>query len=129
MDFQSFTVTSTYDPDTKTITCISEPSPIVIEHGNTGLITVRLQVKEGQPERISFQAAAVDWTEEPPPDSLVTASEILITVPNLHEHKEAEEFSFEVNYVYTPPDGPSESGTGDPTIILEGTGGTGKDYP
>lgn len=129
MDFQFFTVTSTYDPDTKTMTCISEPSPIVIEHGNTGLITVRLQVKEGQSERISFQANAVDWTEDPPQDSLVTTSEILITVPNLHEHKEAEEFSFEVNYVYTPPNGQPESGTGDPTIILEGTGGQAYNQP
>lgn len=129
MAFQSFTITSTYDPSTNTITCASEPSPIKIKQGNTGLITVRLQLQEGQPERISFQADPVAWTASPPAGSLVTVSEILITAPNTNTEPEDKEHPFEIKFVYTPPEGDPVIDTGDPTIILEGTGGVWKDHP
>lgn len=117
---QFFTVTSTYDPSKNEIAC--EPREVTVNKGNTGKVTVKLQVKAGQPGVISFKADPVKWTTPPPKDFLVTVSEILIIAPNSNTDPLPQKLSFEVNYVYTPPSGPVVSGTGDPTIILEGTG-------
>ena len=133
MDDQSFTVTSTYDPETNELTCTSEPSPIQIQHGNIGKITVRLQLKEGQPGSISFPVNAIKWSSPTQPDFPIAPTtpitEIVITAPNLHAHENPEEFPFEINFVYTSPDGKQVTDTGDPTIILEGTGIKWEEHP
>lgn len=124
MTDQSFIITSTYDPSNDTITC--EPGEVKVCHGKTGKITVRIQLENGQPGSISFPLSPINWTSPEPPPFPIT--EIVITAPNLHEHG-GEKFPFEINYVYTPPGGDPVTKTGDPTIILEGTGGPTYNYP
>ena len=122
---QPFTITSTYNPSTNTITCSSES--ILIKQGDIGKIKVQLQVEKDQPGTISFPFSPIEWATPDLPSDF-TLSEILITAPNSNEDPKDKPYPFTIKYVYTPPGGEPVSGTGDPTIILEGTG-NGSYYP
>lgn len=129
MSDQDFTIKSTYDPSTKTITC--KPDTVSVSPGATGKVTVQLEVQTGQPGSIVFQNPPVEWTTPPPADFKVDStgpSEILITAPNTATFKKPDkEFPFKVRFTYTNG-GSSVSDVGDPTIILEGTVGSWIDH-
>ena len=131
MSNQPFTITSTYNPSTGTITCST--SSVTVGQGNTGKITVNLQLTSGSSGSIAFQGNPnqVTWSTTPPASFNVTSTsstQILITAPNGNSNPGSQSYSFQINYTYTPTSGPSTSGTGDPTIILDGTGSDAKDH-
>lgn len=120
---QSFTITSTYDPSTNSIAC--NPSSIRVGKSDTGKILVNLELATGSTGTITFQADPVQWSTTPPVSFNVqskSSTQIQITAPNGNSSRHEESFSFLVNYTYTPVSGDPVSQTGDPTIILEGTG-------
>jgi len=127
MSNQFFTITSTYNPANKQITCST--SSVTVSQGNTGKITVNLQLTSGSSGSIAFQSNPnqVTWSTTPPASFNVTSTggsgtQILITAPNGNSGKNDQSYSFQINYTYTPTSGPVVNGTGDPTIVLEGTG-------
>lgn len=120
---QNFTITSTYNPTTNTITCSS--SSVTVNQGNTGKITVNLQLTSGSSGSIAFQSNPVTWSTTPPASFNVqtkSSTQIFITAPNGNSGTNSVSYSFQINYSYTPTSGPVVNGTGDPTIVLEGTG-------
>lgn len=122
---QPATVTVTFNPTGSTLTC--NPTSISVGQGNTGKITVNLQLVSGATGSIVFQSNPdqVTWSTPPPTSFNVTSvnsSQILITAPNGNPGKDPQTYSFQVNYTYTPVGGQPQSGIGDPSIVLEGTG-------
>jgi hypothetical protein len=93
---------------------------------------VKLQLASGSTGTIVFQRSPVNWTNGQPPNSVIAppnggTSQITVTVPNGNTDPTAESYPFTLNVTYTPPGGGSSvNKTGDPTIILEGTGGKAK---
>jgi hypothetical protein len=129
MSDQSFSITSTYNPSTGTITCST--SSVTIGQSNTGKITVNLQLSIGSSGSIAFQSNPVTWSTTPPASFNVqtkSSTQIFITAPNGNSNPGSQSYSFQINYTYTPTSGPAQSGTGDPSIILEGTGANPKDH-
>jgi hypothetical protein len=125
---QAFTITSTYDPSTNTLTC--NTTSVMVKKGNIGKVTLNLELKAGSPGSIAFQSDPLEWSTPPttttPPKSFTVVrrsdTETFITAPNSGPPPVEERYSFLINYIYTKPDATSVSGTSDPTIILEGTG-------
>jgi hypothetical protein len=115
----------TYNPSTNTCTC--SPSSVTIGKGNSGNIGVSLGLTSGATGSVAFGNPPINWGSGGAPTGATVAppngggSQITITDPN----NSAGTYSFAVNYVYTPTSGPQVSGTGDPTIINEGTGQDG----
>lgn len=119
-----FTINVTYNPTDKTLTC--SQSSVTVTKGNSGLITVNLLLSSGSSGSIAFSNPPFNWTSGPPPGANVAppnggTSQEVITDPNSSKGS----YTFTVNYTYTPTSGPSVSGTGDPTIVNEGTGSDG----
>jgi len=117
------TITVTFNPSGNSLTC--NPASVSVAKGNTGQLTVNLQLISGASGSIAFQSNPVTWSTTPPASFNVqtkTSTQIFITAPNNNTGSNAQSYSFQVNYAYTPVNGPVRNGTGDPTIILEGTG-------
>ncbi len=120
---QSFTITSTFTPPNGPITC--SLGSLTVNKGNKGLVTVNLQLSAGGTGSIKIQSSPVTWSPAPPASFNVVRksdTQILITAPNGTPPAKSESYHFQVNYTYTPPGGTPKNGTGDPTIVLEGTG-------
>jgi len=119
------TITVTFNPSGNSLTC--NPASVAVAKGNTGQLTVNLQLISGASGSIAFQSNPVTWSTTPPASFNVQANpnnsaQISITAPNNNTGPNAQSYSFQVSYTYTPVNGPVRTGTGDPTIILEGTG-------
>ena len=122
-------ITVTFNPNGNSLTC--NPTSVSVNQGNTGQLTVNLQLVSGASGSIAFQTSPITWSTTPPASfnvQTVSSTRIFITAPNGNSNPGSQSYSFQVNYTYTPVNGPVRTGTGDPSIILEGTGANPKDH-
>jgi type 1 fimbria pilin len=119
---QNESIQVTYTPSSNTCTC--SPSSVTFNKGNSGNVGVSIGLSSGATGSVVFGNPPINWgSGGAPTGASVNPSNgggprITITNPN----SSAGTYSFTVNYVYTPTSGPQVTGTGDPTIINEGTG-------
>jgi hypothetical protein len=122
---QPFTITGTYDRSTRKLTC--NPKVIHVPNGTTGSITVNLKLSTGATGSIVFGNPPFNWSSGPPTGTTVapltggTAQEV---ITETNSNPTTKSYDFTVNYTYTPSGGSPVYGTGDPTIINDGTGGS-----
>ena len=125
--YQPLTLTATYDPSTQQLSCSA--SSFTVNKERTGRITVNLQVKGGTGTIKFKDGDPLDWETLPPFwVSPVSNTQVFIFAPNSPPPVADRSYDFQINYIYTPNGGTPVSGTGDPTIMLEGTGGMGQGH-
>ncbi len=113
-----------YDPSTGTFGSI--PDSVTVANGTPETIQVNLSLVSGAAGNIAFDDPPFTWgingfpgTGLTPPNGGSTQETFSITSTEPNPTT----FGFLINFIYTPPSGSQISGSGDPTIILDGTGG------
>lgn len=128
MATEDLNITCNYDPTSGTLTCT--PDTVTVDNTDTGDITVTLTATTGT---IVARSNPVTWTDGEPPGVTVSGggtSTITIDETNDNDNADSVSYPFNINYTYTPAGGgPPINGTGDPTIVNEGTGGAQASQP
>lgn len=118
------TINSIYDPSTGILGSI--PEICVVPNGERETITVTLSLVTGASGTIVFDNPPLSWGSNGSPGTILPAdggsSQEIITVINGNSSNINISYGFLINFVYTSPTGEIVKGSGDPTIINDGTG-------
>ena len=121
------TINCLYDPSTGDFGSI--PDSVTVPNGATETITINLSLVTSASGTIVFDNPPLTWGKEGPPPGTETTPSIggttqeTIKETNSNSSKTDLTYGFLINFVYTSPTAVVVYGSGDPTIINDGTGG------
>jgi hypothetical protein len=120
------TINCIYDPSTGILGSI--PDSFTVSNGEKEIVTVNLSLVAGALGTIVFADPPLTWGDNgsPPGATIVPpaggTSQAIVTETNSNSSPSDVSYGFLINFVYTSPTGEIVSGSGDPTIINDGTG-------